>query len=82
MSRKAKKITASAVFLVLGLVLCAYGLTLHATAVAPEKGDGPAVAMSEPALIKEASIGGVALDKESGKIKHTYTGEPPEDCAT
>ncbi len=82
MSDKAKKITTSVVFLVLGLVLCAYGLTLHATAVAPEKGNEPAVMMSEPALVKEASIGGVALDKESGKIKHTYTGEPPEDCAT
>ena len=82
MSSKAKKIIASAVFIVLGLVLCAYGLGLHVTDVAPEKGDGPAVAMREPALIKEASIGGVALDKASGKIKHTYTGEPPEDCAT
>ncbi len=82
MSSKAKKITGSAVFIVLGLVLCAYGLTIHATAVSPEKGNEPAAIMSEPALIKEASIGGVALDKESGKIKHTYTGEPPEDCAT
>ncbi len=82
MSSKARKITVSVVFLVLGLVLCAYGLGLHATAVAPEKGDGPAVVMREPALIKEASIGGVALDKASGKIKQTYTGEPPEDCAT
>ncbi len=82
MSSKAKKITASVVFIFLGIVLCVYGLTLHATAVAPEKGNEPAVMMSEPALIKEASIGGVALDKESGKIKHTYTGEPPEDCAT
>jgi hypothetical protein len=82
MSSKAKKITASVVFIFQGIALCVYGLTLHATSVAPEKGDGPAVAMSEPALIKEASIGGVALDKESGKIKHTYTGEPPKDCAT
>ncbi len=82
MSSKAKKITASVVFIFMGLVLCAYGLTLHATGVAPEKGDALAVAMSEPALIKEASIGRVKLDKASGKIKHTYTGEPPEDCAT
>ena len=82
MSSKAKKITVSVVFIFLGLILCAYGLTLHATAVSPEKGNEPAVVMSEPALIKEASIGGVALDKASGKIKHTYTGEPPEDCAT
>lgn len=82
MSSKAKKITASVVFIVLGFVLCAYGLGHHATAVAPEKGNEPAVMLSEPALIKEASIGGVALDKESGKIKHTYTGKPPEDCAT
>ncbi len=82
MSSKAKKITASVVLIFLGLALCAYGLTLHATAVGPEKGNEPAALMSEPALIKEASIGGVKLDKASGKIKHTYTGEPPEDCAT
>ena len=82
MSSKAKKITASVVFIFLGIVLCTYGLSLHATAVSPEKGNEPAVMMSEPALIKEASIGGVALDDKSGKIKHTYTGEPPEDCAT
>ncbi len=82
MSSKGKKVTVSVVFIFLGVVLCVYGLTLHATTVAPEKGDGPAIAMSEPALIKEASVGGVKLDKQSGKIKHTYTGEPPEDCAT
>ena len=82
MTSKAKKITASVVFIFLGFVLCAYGLTVHATAVAPEKGNEPAIMMKESALIKEASVGGVALDKASGKIKHTYTGEPPEDCAT
>jgi len=82
MSSRAKKITASVVSIFLGIVLCAYGLGLHATAVAPEKGNELAVMMREPALIKEASVGGVTLDKASGKIKHTYTGEPPEDCAT
>ena len=82
MSSKAKKITASVVFIFLGIALCVYGLTVHATSVAPEKGDGPAVAMREPALIKEASVGGVKLDKESGKIKQTYTGKSPDACAT
>ncbi len=82
MSSKGKKVTASVVFIFLGIALCAYGLTFHAISVGPEKGDGPMLAMREPALIKEASIGGVALDKASGKIKHTYTGEPPKDCAT
>ena len=82
MSSKGKKITASVVFIFLGIALCAYGLTLHMTSVGPEKGDGLAVAMREPALIKEASISGVKLDKESGKIKQTYTGKPPEACAT
>jgi uncharacterized membrane protein len=82
MSSKAKKITASVVFIFLGIVLCVYGLTLHATAVAGEEGDGPAVAMSEPALIKEASIGGVTLDDKSGKIKQTYTGKAPDACST
>ena len=82
MSSKAKKITASVVFIFLGIALCVYGLTVHATSVGPEKGDGPAVAMREPALIKEASVGGVKLDKESGKIKQTYTGKSPDACAT
>ncbi len=79
---KTKKIALSAVFIVLGLVLCAYGLGFHTKAIAPEKGNNPSVAMSEPALIKEASVGGVTLDKESGKIKQTYTGESPEACST
>jgi len=82
MSIRAKKITASVVFIVLGLVLCAYGLTLHTTTVTGEKADAPAVAMSEPELVRKASVGGVRLDKQSGKIKQTYTGKSPEACAT
>ena len=82
MSSKAKNITVSVVFIALGLVLCVYGLTLHATAVSPEKGDGPAIALSEPDLINEASVSGVKLDKESGKIKQTYTGKAPDACST
>ena len=66
----------------LGVALLAYGAFFHSTDVSAQQQDDPTiVAKSEPALIKEASVGGVTLD-ESGKIKQTYTGKPPEECAT
>ena len=66
----------------LGAALLAYGALFHPTNVSPQQGDDTtAIAKSEPALIKEASIGGVTRD-ESGKIKQTYTGKAPEACAT
>jgi hypothetical protein len=36
---------------------------------------------SEPELIREVTVGGVALN-ESGKIKRTYSGKPPSLCPT
>ena len=76
------KIVVFCVLVLLGVVLLGYGAFVHSADVLPQKEDGsPAVARSEPALIKEASVGGVRRD-ESGKIKQTYTGAAPKECAT
>ncbi|UCF14804.1 MAG: hypothetical protein JSW59_15445 [Phycisphaerales bacterium] len=81
MNRKTK-IIVFCVLIFLGVVMLGYGAFVHSADVWPQKEDGsPAVAKSEPALIKEASVGGVRLD-ESGKIKQTYTGVAPKECAT
>jgi len=82
MLTKNKKIIVFFLFILLGAVLITYGAVFHSTNVLPQKDDGsPAVAKSEPALIKDASVGGLARD-ESGKIKQTYTGKPPKACPT
>ncbi len=82
MLTKNKKIIVFFMLILLGAVLITYGAVFHSTNVLPQNDDGsPAVAKSEPALIKEASVGGVTRD-ESGKIKQTYTGEAPEECET
>ena len=82
MLTKNTKIIVFFMFILLGAVLITYGAVFHSTSVLPQNDDGSlAVAKSEPALIKEASIGGVTRD-ESGKIKQTYTGEAPEECET
>ncbi len=82
MVTKKTKIIIFGLLILLGAVLITYGALFHSTNVFPEKEDGsPALAMSEPTLVKEASVGGVARDK-SGKIKQTYTGEAPEECPT
>jgi len=66
----------------LGAVLFAYGIFFHFTNISPQQKDDPAVrTASEPALIKEVSIGGVARDT-SGKLRQTYTGKPPQFCPT
>jgi hypothetical protein len=68
--------------ILLGTVLLGYGAFVHSADVWPQKdGASPAVAKSEPALIKEASVGGLTLH-ESGRIKQTYTGAAPKECAT
>lgn len=82
MTVKLKQILVSAFVIVLGALLCAYGVGFHKRPVAPEKGNEPAIVKSEPELIKDASVGGLARDPESGKIKQTYTGESPEACST
>jgi len=82
MATKNTKIIIFCLLILLGTALLGYGAFVHSADVLPQHQDGSAVlAKSEPALIKEASIGGVTRD-ESGKIKQTYTGKPPEECAT
>ena len=82
MINKNTKILIFGLLVLLGAALLAYGAFFHSTNVSPQQGDDTtAIAKSEPALIKEASIGGVTLD-ESGKIKQTYTGKAPKACAT
>ena len=82
MGTKNTKIIIFCLLILLGTVLLGYGAFVHSADVLPQHQDGSAVmAKSEPALIKEASIGGVTRD-ESGNIKQTYTGKPPEECAT
>ncbi len=82
MLTKKTKIIIFSLLILFGVVLITYGAFFHSTNVSPQQEDGsPALAMSEPALVKEASVGGVKRD-ESGKIKQTYTGEAPEECPT
>ena len=76
------KIVIFGVLVLLGAALLAYGAFFHSTNVLPQQGgDSGAVAKSEPALVKEASVGGVTRD-ESGRIKQTYTGAAPKACPT
>src|SRR4030042_1158652 len=70
--------------ILLGAALFSYGAFFHSTEItAPVEGGSVTVSRSERALVKDASVGGVARD-ESGKIKQTYNqGEkPPETCST
>jgi len=79
---KQTRIVVLGVLILLAAALIAYGAIFHSTRVLPQQDDDPAIIVkSEPALIKEASVGGVTRDT-SGKIKQTYTGEPPEECPT
>ena len=82
MNTKLKQILVSVFVIVFGVLLCVYGVGFHSQPVAPEKGNEPSIIKSEPELIKDASVGGLARDAESGKIKQTYTGESPEACST
>lgn len=80
--KRNNKIIVFFLLILLGAVLIAYGAVFHSQNVLPQNEDGsPAVAKSEPALIKDASVGGLTRD-ESGKIKQTYTGQSPKACAT
>ena len=79
---KETKIIIFCLLILLGAALLTYGAFFHSTNVLPQQqADSTVFAKSEPALIKEASIGGVTRD-ESGKIKQTYTGKAPAACAT
>ena len=78
------KIIIVGIMILLGVALFSYGAFLHSTDITTQVTDGSiTITKSERALVKEASIGGVARDK-SGQIKQTYAeGEkPPETCST
>ena len=82
MLTKKTKIIIFCLLILLGAVMLTYGAIFHSTNVLPQQDDDSTiVAKSEPALIKDASVGGVTRDK-SGKIKQTYTGQAPKACAT
>ncbi|MFH1716779.1 MAG: hypothetical protein ABIF19_05470 [Planctomycetota bacterium] len=79
---KNTKIVILGVLILLAAALIAYGAIFHSTNVLPQHdGDPTIIVKSEPALMKEASVGGVTRDV-SGKIKQTYTGKAPEECPT
>ena len=75
----------------LALVLCGVGAIVYAAAfhvipvqsgpAEPEAARPAAVMESEPALVKEVSVGGVML-AGSGDIQRTYSGQPPSQCPT
>ena len=84
MQNKTIKIVVVSFFILLGVALLSYGAFLHSTDITVQAQDHTlTVTKSEPALVKDASVGGVTRDK-SGKIKQTYDkGEkPPETCST
>jgi len=76
----------SLMLVVAGVACVVYGTCFHTVNVsANSEGDVPVtmtIVRSEPALTQEASVSGVELDKATGEIKQTYTGQSPEACAT
>lgn len=76
------KIAVFSLLTLLGAALFVYGVCFHLTSVLPQQEDDSTIlTASEPALIKEVSIGGVVLDT-SGKLRQTYTGKAPQACPT
>ena len=78
------KVVVFCVLILLGAGLLIYGAFFHsATVSAQQQGDAKVFAKSEPALMKEVSVGGVERD-ESGEIKQTYEvgEEAPKACPT
>ena len=78
------KIIIFSFIILLGAALFSYGAFFHSKEIIVSiEGGSVTLSKSERALVKEASIGGVARDK-SGQIKQTYNqGEkPPETCST
>jgi len=78
------RIVFALVLALLGAALLAYGASFHAATVLAKEGDtAPAVATSEPSLIKEVTVGGVERD-EAGQVRKTYGGSEaaPKACPT
>jgi len=82
MPTKKTKIIVVCLLILLGIIVFTYGAFFHSTDITTKvEGGSVTVSKSEPALVKEASVGGVARD-ESGRVKQTYTGESPKACST
>ena len=82
--KKNTKIIVFGLLILLGVVLLTYGALVHSANVSAQQQDDMTVlARSEPALIKEVTVGGVKRD-ESGKGKQTYAvgEEAPKACPT
>ncbi len=82
MTNKNRQILLVCILLIAGLALCAYGAIFHKTTIYPEKDEtGEPTVKHESAIVKEVTVSGLKRDI-SGKIRQTYTGKPPEACAT
>ena len=81
---KSGKIVLFCLLVVVGAILLIYGIWFHRADIASKQADHTTkLAKSEPALMKEVSVGGVERDK-SGELKQTYsdTEKPPKACPT
>jgi len=82
MLTKKTKVIIFGLLILFGVALLTYGAFFHSIKVTTKvEGGSVSITKSEPALVKDASVGGVARDK-SGKVKQTYTGESPKACST
>ena len=81
---KSGKIVIFCLLVVVGAILLIFGIWFHRADISPKQADHTTkFAKSEPALMREVSVGGVKRD-ESGEVKRTYTEteEPPKACPT
>ncbi|MBW8035196.1 MAG: hypothetical protein FVQ79_06080 [Planctomycetes bacterium] len=68
--------------ILIGSFLLIYGVFFHSTIVLPQNDkDSTTLLLLESAIIKDAIVGGLQFD-ETGRIKRTYMGKPPEACPT
>jgi len=82
MLTKKNKIIFFCLFIALGIIAFTYGAFCHSLDVSPQQeDDSDILTKSEPALIKDASIGGLQRD-EFGRLKLTYDKTPPKACPT
>ena len=84
MLSKKGKIVIFCLLALVGAVLLIYGVGFHRANIAAKQTDSDAqLAKSEPALMKDVSVGGIERD-ESGKLKQTYSdaNEAPKACPT
>ena len=82
MLTRKNKIIVFYLLVALGIIAFTYGAFYHSLDVSPQQEDDSTIlTKSEPALIKEASIGGLNRD-EFGRLKRTYDKTPPKACPT